>query len=366
MTHSAQPKMILIGGFLGAGKTTLIAAAATKLRTRGSKVGVVTNDQSGDLVDTQLLRARGLPVAEVAGGCFCCRFDDMLAAAGAIARDARPDVILAEPVGSCTDLSATVLQPLKKLHGAEMEISPYSVVVDAPALAMAGGGGRKDRFPDSVAYIFERQIAEADCLVLNKMDRLDARASLALDQWRGDHFPDRPSFPVSAVADTGIDAWLDFVLSGAPAGSRVVDVDYDLYAEGEAQLGWLNAVVDLRARTPSDWSAYARNVLSRLQIACNAQRDEIAHAKLFVSGRNATLTANLTGSADLPRVTGSIDDSIAQARMFLNARVATPPDRLERRFREALLDDAVEPNIASLSCFQPARPTPQHRFAEVV
>ena len=44
----------------------------------GRRVGLVTNDQAQDLVDTNSLRAQGFPVEEVAGACFCCRFDDLV------------------------------------------------------------------------------------------------------------------------------------------------------------------------------------------------------------------------------------------------------------------------------------------------
>ena len=109
-------KLIFVGGFLGAGKTTLIAEAARRLAGRGLRVGLITNDQAAGLVDTHNLRHQGLNVQEVAGGCFCCRFEDLIAAADSLAGRLQPDVLLGEPVGSCTDISATVLQPLKQLH----------------------------------------------------------------------------------------------------------------------------------------------------------------------------------------------------------------------------------------------------------
>jgi G3E family GTPase len=52
----ATIRLILVGGFLGAGKTTLLHGAATRLVTRGFRVGLITNDQAPDLVDTRLLR----------------------------------------------------------------------------------------------------------------------------------------------------------------------------------------------------------------------------------------------------------------------------------------------------------------------
>ena len=94
-------------------------------------MGLVANDQAADLVDTEILKETGSQVEEVAGGCFCCRFPDMIGAMERLVGEgASADVLIGEPVGSCTDLSATVLQPLKKLHGQQFEVAPFSVLVD--------------------------------------------------------------------------------------------------------------------------------------------------------------------------------------------------------------------------------------------
>src|SRR6266545_3603161 len=121
-------RFIMLGGFLGAGKTTALARLARHYMSQGRRVGIVTNDQAQDLVDTHTLREQGFPVEEVAGACFCCKFDDLLGKVGALETSQHPDVILAEPVGSCTDLVATVVQPLKDLYGARFSVAPYAVL----------------------------------------------------------------------------------------------------------------------------------------------------------------------------------------------------------------------------------------------
>src|SRR2546423_11488598 len=100
-------RFIMVGGFLGAGKTSTLARLARHYTDRGLKVGLVTNDQAQNLVDTTSLRAQGFRVREVPGACFCCKFDDLVGEVGRLEAGDRPDVILAEPVGSCTDLVAT-------------------------------------------------------------------------------------------------------------------------------------------------------------------------------------------------------------------------------------------------------------------
>src|SRR5579863_4854559 len=109
---SERPIIVPLGGFLGSGKTTLILAASRVLKERGLRAAAVLNDQGHSLVDTEFVGANGIAADQVTGGCFCCRFSELIDAAERL-REYSPDVIFAEAVGSCTDISATTLQPLK-------------------------------------------------------------------------------------------------------------------------------------------------------------------------------------------------------------------------------------------------------------
>src|SRR5258706_11708248 len=96
MQSSPKARYIMIGGFLGAGKTTAVARLAEKLRRQGQRVGLITNDQGSHLVDTAMLSSRGFSVEEIAGGCFCCRFNSLMDAARKLSEETRPDVFIAD------------------------------------------------------------------------------------------------------------------------------------------------------------------------------------------------------------------------------------------------------------------------------
>src|SRR5687767_11681025 len=136
---SDKARYYMIGGFLGAGKTTAVAALAQHLTKAGLRVGLITNDQGTELVDTAMLRSRGFATEEIPGGCFCCRFNSLVEAAQNLTASARPDVFIAEPVGSCTDLVATVTYPLRRIYDANFSIAPLSVLVDPVRAARVFG-----------------------------------------------------------------------------------------------------------------------------------------------------------------------------------------------------------------------------------
>src|SRR5712671_1135224 len=171
-----KARYIMIGGFLGAGKTTSVARLAQKLIADGLKVGLITNDQGSELVDTAMLRARGFATEEIPGGCFCCRFNSLVDAAAKLTETTLPVVFIAEPVGSCTDLVATVTYPLRRMYGDDFKIAPLSVLVDPIRAQRIFGLAEGGKFSEKVLYIYRKQIEEADLIVINKRELLDAAA----------------------------------------------------------------------------------------------------------------------------------------------------------------------------------------------
>ena len=90
---AGKARYIMIGGFLGAGKTTSVVRLAQHLTEQGLKVGLITNDQGSELVDTAMLRSSGFATEEIPGGCFCCRFNSLVDAAHKLSEATRPDEI---------------------------------------------------------------------------------------------------------------------------------------------------------------------------------------------------------------------------------------------------------------------------------
>jgi Ni2+-binding GTPase involved in maturation of urease and hydrogenase len=371
----ATTKVILVGGFLGAGKTTLLARAAERLASQGKRVGLVANDQAADLVDTELLKETGSQVEEVAGGCFCCRFPDMIAAMQRLAGQGNADVLIGEPVGSCTDLSATVMQPLKKLHGHEFDVAPFSVLVDGnqvrvlDRLRRTFAQNASARFPDDVLYIYEKQLEEADLIVLNKADLLSAAELADLRSSLAGRFPDTPLLSMSAAGGEGVDAWLDYVGGSRPAGGKIAEVDYDTYAAGEAALGWLNASARLQTRVEIDWQALAGKLLEAIRDELRRQSAEIAHLKLYLTAAAGRLVGNVTGNDAPLSLRGEIDGGQTEAVLLINARVHVRPDVLREiveRALEATTRDRMTATITAMHSFFPGRPQPTYRYGAVV
>jgi G3E family GTPase len=357
----------LIGGFLGAGKTTTIARLARHYLGRGQRVGLVTNDQAQDLVDTTSLQAQGFPVEEVAGACFCCRFDDLVGKVGRLQQAERPDVILAEPVGSCTDLVATVVQPLRDLYGDRFEVAPYTVLFKPShgrrILKNEAGSG----FSPKAAYIFRKQLEEADAIAINRLDELTPDAAADLAALVSCEFPGVPVLQLSARTGQGFDALTELLNQQGNFGRKILDIDYDTYAEGEAELGWLNASMTITAARPFDLDQLLLEVVNRLRTSLRRQELEAAHLKAIGLHETSFGVANLVSNESAAELSLPGHGQVSEAEVIVNARVAADPALLEAEVCQAVEDacKARQAKVAvrALQSFRPGRPQPTHRYA---
>lgn len=361
-----QTKLILVGGFLGAGKTTLLWETAKRLTKQGLRVGLITNDQAPELVDSALLTLSDLEVEEVSGSCFCCNFNGFTSAIRKIRTDLSADVIIAEPVGSCADLSATIIQPLKQYWDSEVQVAPLSVLADPLRLDSILNGGNGGLHPDA-AYIYRKQLEESDMILINKVDLLGVGELEELKQRVQIAYPSATLQVVSALEGEGVEAWISEVLARNDAGKRLVDMDYDTYAHGEAVLGWLNGTIRLQGEN-TDWDAFSRNLLSDLSVAFEQEGYAVGHVKLIAENGKQFAVGNLTGTTETLSMRGAAGCSEA-IKLIINARVETTPEKLDAMVKSALqsrIEGKYTDEVIAWRYLQPGRPQPTHRFTEVV
>jgi G3E family GTPase len=360
----------MIGGFLGAGKTTAVAKLAQRLTERGLKVGLITNDQGRELVDTQMLRAKGFATEEIPGGCFCCRFNSLVEAADRLTTASQPDVFIAEPVGSCTDLVATVTYPLRRIYGDHFSIAQVSVVVDPVRAARVLGIEAGGNFSEKVVYIYKKQLEEADILVINKVDLLSPERIEQLRTALAAQFPRAQILSVSARAGTDLDAWFSKLEHETHGHGPTMEVDYDVYADGEALLGWLNATANLESATPFDAEGVLTTLARAIQDRLRVQQAEVAHLKMTYSPDEALAgeiaVVNLVRNDFVPELSLRLPEPSHRGQLVINLRAENAPEALAQILRDSLYAaENLVPNLKvrlqHLEHFRPGRPTPTHR-----
>ena len=362
-------RYLMLGGFLGAGKTTTIARLAQHYTSRGLKIGIVTNDQASDLVDTNTLRAQGFDVGEVAGACFCCHFNELMDTIGRLSQEDRPDVILAEPVGSCTDLVATVIQPIKRLFDADFHIAPYAVILKPSHGRRILSGAKRAGFSPKAAYILKKQLEEADTILINRIDELSPEELDSLEELVREHHPQTPILRISARTGEGVEGLIQFLDQEGDFGRKVLDIDYDTYAEGEAELGWLNSSLTVTAEDEFPLDDLLLGIVTHLRDLLESAGAEAAHLKTIGLWEGFFGVANLISSDVPPELSLPSRCDVRVVDVIVNARVACDPEELERMVVAAVEAECgrlrATAEFRQTQSFRPGRPVPTHRFADV-
>jgi G3E family GTPase len=366
-------RFIMIGGFLGAGKTTAVGRLAARLTEQGLRVGLITNDQGRNLVDTAVLRSQRFATEEIPGGCFCCRFDSLVEAAHRLTERSRPQVFIAEPVGSCTDLVATVAYPLRRLYGENFTVAPVSVLVDPIRALRVFGVEEGGSFSEKVLYIYKKQLEEADLVIISKCDLLDEARLASLRTAIAASFPGKEILAVSPREGIGLEPWFAKIASEKQATGAAMEVNYTVYADGEALLGWLNCTAQLAAAEAFDGNSFLRELAGEMQQRLRAAKAEVAHLKMTLSpdsGQWDIGVVNLVRNDFLPELSMSLTQPVRGGRLIINLRAEAAPEVLGVAVQEALAASASK--FATLRAvmegseqFRPGKPMPTHRFEKV-
>jgi len=364
----SRARYIMIGGFLGAGKTTAIASLALYLKNKGLRVGLITNDQGSELVDTAMLRAKGFSTEEIPGGCFCCRFNSLVDAAAKLTDTIAPDVFIAEPVGSCTDLIATVTYPLRRIYGERFDVAPLSVLIDPIRAERIFGLTEGGKFSEKVLYIYRKQLEEADLIIIAKSDLIDTQRIDTLTQRLAAEFPHAQIRHVSVRAGLGVNEWFEEMATGTPSRRAAMAVDYETYAEGEALLGWLNATLQLsQAGDGFDSDAVLESLATEIQQQLVPA--EIAHLKMTLSpdtGLGDIAVINLVRSDFVPELSLRLEEPVPSAQLIVNLRAEAAPETLSEALEKAVAATArkfplLHAHLEHLEHFRPGKPEPTHR-----
>jgi hypothetical protein len=265
-----------------------------------------------------------------------------------------------------------VTYPLRRMYGDAFTIAPLAVLVDPVRARRVFGLDDGGTFSSKVAYIFKKQLEEADVIVISKSDLLDESQREELCGILAKEFPLAKVVTASPRQETGLDELFSTLMSSEQARRNPMTVDYEVYAEGEALLGWLNATVSLTCDDEFDANAFlkqlATNVQGRLQVA----GAEIAHFKMTfspddgIAGELASI--NLVRSDYIPELGMELDEPTTGGHLIVNLRAEADPASLMDAVNAAL--DQVKTSFFGLQAtleheehFRPGKPVPTHRDA---
>ena len=352
-------KLHVVGGFLGSGKTTAIIQAARKFMSQGIRVGVITNDQGKYLVDTAFVKFAEVPTMEVSGGCFCCNFGSLDVSLDQLLRSANPEVVFAEAVGSCADLVATVVKPLQAYKNDQLSLVTLSVFVDA-RLIRRRLRNEPMPFSEDVTYLFDKQLAEAGLIIVNKIDLLKESAFEEVKVLLARDYPFKKILFQSSLSPEGVEKWLQLVENGQGVIPEVgVEIDYARYGHGEAQLAWLDEVVTLRGMKVQEG---CKRLIHEVVDSLHSQQVAIGHLKFLLRSGDQVIKVSIVTLDDAEFDLALQPLAPEEIQVIVNARVEMPASDLHALFLACLERTQVSYVEEEVNYFHPGQPQPTHRI----
>lgn len=366
MTDGKVTRMLVLGGYLGAGKTTLAVNLAKTLKERRDKsVSIIMNDQGDVLVDTEYSKESGFDTRDIMGGCFCTNFDKFVSSARTLVTTGQPDVIIAEPIGTSTNIMSSVVAPMRSLHPDEFSIAPFTVVVDC-VRALDILSVKEQRDIDTVDIIPAHQIREAEVIILTKADLVGKDTIEKIKAAIDGILPGIRMIETSSADLRNIDRIIDIILSDELSTKAPTGEKNQGFAFEKAKLGWYSGTFDI---TPSDdVDMYSLETELMKGIAKEYGAKSIVHVKVLIESPEAAAKMSLV--QETMQVDGIFGSRYIKSpgKLVLNARVVSPPKRLEETMRK-LVDDIPNRYPMTLvktgeKCFTPKPESPSHFFFE--
>jgi hypothetical protein len=232
-----------------------------------------------------------------------------------------------------------------------------------------GGRGGEGGFSPKAAYIFRKQLEEADAIVINRTDEMRPEQLAELAELVAKEYPGVPLIKMSAKTGAGFDTLTELLDQRGAFGRKILSIDYDTYAEGEAELGWLNA--SFRVTTPHQvgLDGLLLDTVKRLGELLRQRGLEVAHLKAIGLTDGTFGVANVVSSRTEPELSLPSHGRVQEADVIVNARVAADPAVIEELVRQTMdevssLDRYGKAEVRTMQSFRPGRPQPTHRYAD--
>ena len=202
---------LVVSGFLGSGKTTLVQHLLKDAQQKGLRLAVVSNEFGALGIDQALLGAQGANAyVELEGGCVCCKLsDELVNTLQQLWIEVRPDRIVVETSGVALPFDTLLnfwREPVSKWVGDCIAV----VVVNAEQVA-----DERD-----LEGTFEQQVSSADLLILNKVD-LVGTDHLGRIEARLDHLA--PGIPIIHATNANVSPEVLFTPDNNMNAKRNVD-----------------------------------------------------------------------------------------------------------------------------------------------
>jgi G3E family GTPase len=221
-------------------------------------------------------------------------------------------------------------------------------------------------FHEDVSYIYQKQLDEADIVVVNKTDLLSAPELEQAKTVISGAFSYKTILYQNSLSEKGIQQWLDACENFHNATLRpALNIDYHKYGAGEAELAWLDEEIGIVSEDKNAVKA-ALLLADFIYNKIKAEHYPVGHLKFLLdNGHHQTKISFGPFDTNVMEQQHIIEES-ARALLLVNARVQTTPKALQGIITEAIVETenttACKITEYTASAFQPGYPRPTYRI----
>lgn len=312
-------RFIVVGGFLGAGKTSLISALARAYAGAGQSVMVLENEAGRAGLDSELLASQGIKVERMLGGCACCDLLPML-------------MTKMKDLGSQKDAQVVLFEPsgVAALDSLLADLAKYASDSISLGVVSVMDATRYEVMRQAMANLLRGQLNATRLLVLSKVDLITSAESGQVQAQLRQSSPGLSIWPANLASSQAAEVAVDLVrvLENTKVDTSLLlsqDSPYQAYS-------W-----DLEIAPPGLDSSQAVSFLGELlAITGQGAGQGLAHVKLLGHDADGNLFfASGTTEADLG-LRGEASGPIQGKALCEVIAFGAPSDQLEQSLRQVV------------------------------
>ncbi|WP_292465300.1 GTP-binding protein [Methanolobus sp.] len=301
-------KVLVIGGFLGSGKTTTILRLGRDFSNAGKKVAIIVNEIGEVGIDGDVISKYGLQTTELTSGCICCSLKvNMKTTISLLIRDYKPDILLIEPTGIA--FPQIIKNEINLMDLKDTTIQPLVTLID---------GSRFKQLMKEVKHFAMRQIIDAEVLGINKLDLIDKIRIPIIETSVHQLNPKAKVVPLSATYED--EHWHDFVkllfgegddemlrershdeLKTVLPGIQMVDkatgkpLEYEMNSINASGITSYATEYSIGDISTDNAKSVVQDLIENIKAEVIKSSPEfVGHIKLFMESETDTVKANLT------------------------------------------------------------------------
>lgn len=285
-------KVMIIGGFLGSGKTTAIQRISRQLSDAGKRTAIIVNEIGEIGLDGDTLNIPGITTRELTSGCICCTLKiSMQYTLQTLEEEFRPDIVIIEPTGIA--FPGQIREEIEVMGLSELSFSPVVTLVDP---------GRFGTEAKEIPKFIETQVKEAEILGINKVDAAPAEIVMETEKMLAELNPEARVLKFSAKL--GDEQFEDLLIHLALPGIEKPPQEKKNSIEiSEVSAHSVLYTLKSGVHNPEEGRQFIEGILQSMRDRVKEiNPDFIGHVKLSIKLPDSIIKGSVTSSEEAPQV----------------------------------------------------------------